>query len=171
MGEDTRIVVYARDKAAAQTACKAAFDRIAELDAMMSDYRKDSELMRLNDKAGGPPVHVSPDLYLVLKRAEKVSRLSGGEFDITVGPEVAQWRKARKTGVLPTAAEIKHAKGLVGWQRVVLNDRDETVKLCEARNAAGFRGHRKRICGRRSPKGAEGTRHHAGDGRYRRYRY
>ena len=44
MGEDTRIVVYARDKAAAQTACKAAFDRIAELDAMMSDYRKDSGL-------------------------------------------------------------------------------------------------------------------------------
>ena len=30
-------------------------------------------------------MHVSPDLYLVLKRAEKVSRLSGGEFDITVG--------------------------------------------------------------------------------------
>ena len=60
-----------------------------------------------------------------------MSRLSGGEFDITVGPEVAEWRKARKTGVLPTAAEIKHAKGLVGWQRVVLNDRDETVKLAK----------------------------------------
>ncbi len=47
MGEDARLVVYAPDAQTAKKACKAAFDRIAQLDAMMSDYRKDSELMLL----------------------------------------------------------------------------------------------------------------------------
>ncbi len=129
MGQDARLVVYARDETVAQKACKAAFERIAELDAMMSDYRKDSELMRLSDKAGGPPVHVSPELFLVLKRAQEVSKLSGGYFDVTVGPVVGPWRRARKDGKLPDPAVLEQARGLVGWQMLTLNDKDQTVQL------------------------------------------
>src|SRR5579862_1183506 len=95
MGVDARIVVYAPDKAAAEKACTAAFARIAELDAMMSDYRPQSELMRLCEKAGGPPVHVSPELFTVLRQAGKVSTRSQGTFDVTVGPLVQLWRNAR----------------------------------------------------------------------------
>ena len=56
MGVDARLVVYAPDRPAAEDACAAAFARIAALDSMMSDYRRDSELMRLCDHAGGAPV-------------------------------------------------------------------------------------------------------------------
>lgn len=131
MGQDARLVVYAGDEAAAQKACKAAFERIAVLDAMMSDYRPDSELMRLSDKAGGPPVHVSPELFLVLKRAQEVSRLSNGYFDVTVGPVVGLWRKARKDGKLPDPAALERARRLVGWRMMTLNDKDQTVQLAK----------------------------------------
>lgn len=129
MGVDARLVVYAPDLPTAERACTAAFARIAELDTIMSDYRRDSELMRLCARAGGPPVHVSPDLFRVLHRAQEVSRQSGGTFDVTVGPVVALWRKARKTTVLPEPAEIEEARKRVGWTKLRLDERANTVQL------------------------------------------
>ena len=80
----------------------------------MSDYQADSELMRLCDQPFGTPVPVSADLFDVLQRAQKVSKLSDGAFDVTVGPYVRLWRFARKRKVLPTPAEIAAARAAVG---------------------------------------------------------
>lgn len=129
MGVDARLVVYAPDPGTAEKACAAAFARIAALDAIMSDYRRDSELTRLSGQSGGPPVRVSPDLFRVLRRAQEVARDSGGAFDVTVGPLVALWRKARKAGVLPDPQALKHARRCVGWRKLILDDRGRTVRL------------------------------------------
>ena len=129
MGVDARLVVYARDKTVAEGACAAAFERIAELDTMMSDYRPTSELMRLCDRAGGQAVKVSPELFKVLAFGQRVSRKSGGMFDVTVGPLVLLWRKARKSGVLPPQREIKRARALVGWRKIRLDQGAGTVRL------------------------------------------
>lgn len=129
MGVDARLVVYAPDQPTAERACTAAFARVAALDTIMSDYRPQSELMRLCSKAGGPAVHVSPDLFRVLRRAQEVSRQSDGAFDVTVGPLVALWRKARKSGVLPDPNELEQGRKLVGWKNVELDDQAHTVRL------------------------------------------
>lgn len=129
MGVDTRLVVYAKDRATAERACTAAFGRIADLDTMMSDYRVDSELTRLSNRAGGPPVRVSPELFQVLRRAKEISRQSGGEFDVTIGPIVQLWRQARKTGVLPAKTDVEAARKLVGWRMMLLDPRNRTVTL------------------------------------------
>jgi thiamine biosynthesis lipoprotein len=72
---------------------------------------------------------VSPDLFHVLRRAQDVARDSGGAFDVTVGPLIALWRKARKTAVLPDPAELKRARRLVGWQKLRLDEGSRTVRL------------------------------------------
>ena len=97
-----RIVVYSSNQTIAETACIAAFDRIAELDSIMSDYREDSELMKLCKGAGGKEISVSKDLLKVVTMSLEVSKRSNGAFDITAGPLVKLWRSARKTGKLPT---------------------------------------------------------------------
>ena len=129
MGVDVRIVAYAPDAKTAERDCAAAFERFAELDTIMSDYRADSELMRLCAQSGGPPVPVSKDLFRVLLRAQQVARQSGGAFDVTCGPLVALWRKARKTFVLPTPEDIEQARSLVGWQKMRLNPSKHTAQL------------------------------------------
>jgi len=129
MGVDARLVVYAPDQPTAERACRAAFARIAALDTIMSDYRPQSELMRLCARSGGPPVRVSPDLFMVLRRAQEVSRQSDGAFDVTVGPLIALWRKARKSAILPNPAELEQARSLVGWKKVQLDERARTVRL------------------------------------------
>src|SRR5262245_54653571 len=116
MGTLFRVVVYARDEATARRATKEAFARVAELNAIMSDYQSTSELMRLCAKAGGGPVKVSPELFFVLSRAHKVARESGGAFDVTVGPVVRLWRRARRTQLLPHPEKPKAGRALAGWR-------------------------------------------------------
>lgn len=120
MGIDARLVVYAKDQATVEKACRAAFDRVAELDTIMSDYRRDSELNQLSAKSGGEAVPVSKDLFKVLKMSQQVAKQSDGAFDVTVGPLITLWRAARRSGVLPDPAEIEKARALVGWQKMEL---------------------------------------------------
>lgn len=132
MGTQFHIILYAADEPTAQKAAKAAFERIASLDGIMSDYRPTSELMRLCQKAGGDPVTVSEDLFYVLSRAQEVSRRSEGAFDVTVGPVVKLWRKARRTQRLPDALELAHARDLIGYDKVKLDAKAHTVQLMKA---------------------------------------
>jgi thiamine biosynthesis lipoprotein len=129
MGTRFQIILYAPDEKLAQKASAAAFRRISELNGIMSDYHPTSELMRLCQKAGGEPVRVSADLFYVLSRAQEVSRLSGGAFDVTVGPVVRLWRRARRTKRLPDADKLAAARALVGYQMVRLDPKMLTVQL------------------------------------------
>jgi thiamine biosynthesis lipoprotein len=132
MGTRFKIDVYAADETTANRAVKAAFARIAALDATMSDYRSTSELMQLCQKAGGPPVPVSQDLFFVLTRAQEVSQLSEGAFDVSVGPIVRLWRRARKTQQLPDPEKLAQARALVGYQNIRLDAKARTVQLLKA---------------------------------------
>src|SRR5829696_1114118 len=68
MGLPVRLVLHAGDRQIAEPAARAAFARIAVLDRMMSDYRPDSELRRVDSRVG-TFVPVSPELLAVLTRA------------------------------------------------------------------------------------------------------
>jgi thiamine biosynthesis lipoprotein len=132
MGTTFRIVLYAADRETAEKASKAAFARVAELDGIMSDYKKNSELMRLCGtfaKEVGEPVAVSEDLFAVLEKAQEMSKASDGAFDVTVGPVVQLWRHARRTQQLPDRDELTAALAKVGYQNVQLDGKKRTVKL------------------------------------------
>jgi len=129
MGTLFTLTFYAPDAPAADAAAQAAFKRIDALEDVMSDYQADSELNQLCDKPYGQPVPVSADLFDVLQQAQRISKLSDGAFDVTIGPCVRLWRFARKRKVLPTPAELAAAKAAVGWQKLRLDARTRTVTL------------------------------------------
>lgn len=132
MGTKFRIVAYAADKSIADKAAKEGFARVAELNAIMSDYLATSELMQLCKKFEvkiGEPVKVSDDLFYVLEKAQAVSKLSDGAFDVTVRPVVVLWRHARRTQRLPDPKELAEAKEKVGYQKMMLDANAKTVKL------------------------------------------
>ena len=132
MGTLVRLVVYAADQAPASAAARAAFDRVAELDAALSDYRDASEVSRLARAAGGPPVPVGPDLFAVLDRAQEVARRSGGAFDVTVGPLVRLWRRTLRTGDWPDPDRRAEALSCVGTGKMHLEPAARTVRLDRA---------------------------------------
>jgi thiamine biosynthesis lipoprotein len=132
MGTTFKLVFYAPDESAADKAQKAAFARVAELDGIMSDYKATSELMQLCKKAGGDPVQVSDELFTVLAKSQEVARASDGAFDVTVGPIVKLWRRARRSREMPDPKELAAALELVGYDKVKLDPKEKSVQLSKA---------------------------------------
>lgn len=122
MGVEFRIVVYGCDSRAANKAATAAFDRIRELNGVMSDYVADSEVRRLCDAAPtGQPTTVSTDLFGVLEESVSLWRDTGGAFDTTVGPLTKLWRRARRRQEMPSPELLKAARASVGSNAILLD--------------------------------------------------
>jgi FAD:protein FMN transferase len=121
MGLPFRLVLYTPDGQRATNAARAAFQRIAALNRILSDYESDSELSRLSRTSGSDQaVPLSEDLAAVLRRAAEISEASDGAFDITIGPAVQLWKRARRQRALPVPADIEAARASVGWRRLIL---------------------------------------------------
>lgn len=129
MGTMFRIVLYAPDADTAGAAADAAFERVAQLDQVLSDYRDSSELMLLCRQAGGPAIEVSDDLFRVLSAAQEVAARSGGAFDVTAGPLVRLWRRARRTGEMPDSQRLAEALALTGYEKLHLDEKTRFVRL------------------------------------------
>lgn len=132
MGTTFRIVLYAPDAARAEAAAAAAFARIDELNAILSDYDRNSELSQLSQASQtGPtgPIAVSPDLWRVFSAAQQLAERTDGAFDVTVGPYVRLWRRQRRLGELPSEERLAEARAAVGYRKLELNERDRTVRL------------------------------------------
>src|SRR5262249_20796318 len=124
-----KLLLYSTSEVEARSASRAAFDRIAALDRAYSDYDPESELMRLCEKAGGPSVPVSADLFDILERSLAMNRRSGGAFDVTIGPVGRLWRRARRDHKRPDAAHLAAALEKVGSNAVRLDAEKRTVQL------------------------------------------
>ena len=131
MGSEFKMSLYSFNEVTARSASRAAFDRIAALDALFSDYQSESELMKLCDKAGGPPVDVSADLFKILQQSKAMWERSEGAFDVTVGPVVRLWRRARRERILPAKDTLERALNLVSSEFMTLDSKSKTVRLAK----------------------------------------
>jgi thiamine biosynthesis lipoprotein len=130
MGCQWKIVLYAADEAVANRAARTAYDRVEELNHVLSDYDPESELSRLSDTAPSrEPVHVSDDLWRVLEFSQQLSAKSDGAFDITVGPLVKLWRRARRTKEIPRADLLAEAREATDYRALKLNPAAHTAQL------------------------------------------
>lgn len=133
MGISFDVSVYAPNEAVANAAVEEAYGRIRQLNAIFSDYEPDSELNRLCKTAGsGQAVKVSRELFDILQASVALSEKSSGAFDVTVGPLVRLWRKARRSRQLPTADQVASARSLVGYKMLKLDPKAGTVELTKA---------------------------------------
>jgi thiamine biosynthesis lipoprotein len=125
-----RITLYAESETAANEAAQAAFDRVAELNACLSDYDSESELSRLARTSGsGRAVPVSTLLWRVVERSQLIAQQSDGAFDITLGPLINLWRRTRRRQELPAPALLAEMKARTGYRNMVLDPQARTVKL------------------------------------------
>lgn len=129
MGTSILVEASGGEEALRRLAIDEAFAAMVEVDRLMSNYRDDSELARINRTAGQEPVTVSDPMLSILQAAQKVSLASGGAFDMTVGPLVRLWGFHDKQPHLPTAAELAQVRPLVGYQNVVIDEDRHTVRF------------------------------------------
>ncbi len=118
---------YGADDAAVREAVTAAFDEVDRIDRLMSHYKPESPLSRLNREASTHAVTVDPELFDFIDEALRYSRESDGAFDITVGPLMKAWGFFRGEGRVPADGELTDLRRRVGFHHVVLNRRDRTI--------------------------------------------
>ena len=127
MGTLVKITVYAATADDARAAFRAGFDRIGDLDETLSDYKPDSELSRITERAAKLPVRLSDDLFTVLAASQKLAEETGGAFDVTQGPVIRLWREARKTGRVPEGEALAAAREHTGFRHMHIDARAHTV--------------------------------------------
>ena len=120
LGAKIRLKVRHADKELAGRAIDGALVEIDKVGSLMSLYRQDSQISRLN--RDGELANPHPWLAKVLKAAQRISRQSDGDFDITVQPLWKLYAEAKKAGRIPRKVEIEAARGKVGWQRVEMKE-------------------------------------------------
>jgi len=112
-----------------QSAVKAAFAEIHEIDALMSNYKPDSDISRLNEAEENVWVRVDRLTFTVLEESQKFSRLTEGAFDATVMPLSELWGfwPVRDLDV-PSEEEIKETLSHVGYKKVSLDQTNSAVQ-------------------------------------------
>ncbi|SMC22744.1 thiamine biosynthesis lipoprotein [Desulfacinum hydrothermale DSM 13146] len=131
MGTVVEISVVSRDEGRALHAIKAAFSEMERIERQMSFFRKDSELSRLNRRAGQQPVKVSSELWDLLRASVRISQMTQGGFDVTVAPLLRLWPIYRAEKILPTDAKIEEALRHVGYGKLLLGQQDHTVAFAD----------------------------------------
>lgn len=129
MGMTVHLTVWAPTVEAGRSAAAKAFERIAALNMVFSDYEPASEVSRLSRQAGAGPVEVSDELWQVLSTAKRVAQASNGLYDPTVRPLSQVWRTARQAGKLPAKNHIARAVEVVGHENLRLDTEAQTVEL------------------------------------------
>jgi len=125
MGTLFEIVAYNDSLAHASSAIDQAIDEVVRLDNVMSNFKPESDLSRMNREAHFHVVKIPPDLYKVIETSLVYSRLSHGAFDVSVGPLVDLWKAALAGGATPAAAEQARARACIGYEKIVLMAPDQ----------------------------------------------
>lgn len=131
MGTEATAVAVASDREAGLLALERAALALSEAELLLSTWRRDSELARLNGAPQGEPVELSPELASLLNTTLRAARESSGAFDPTVGALVAAW-DVRGRGRLPTALEMSRAMAATGYWLVTVDDEQQTAQRHEA---------------------------------------
>jgi thiamine biosynthesis lipoprotein len=132
MGSAYSLVLYGEDRTRLEAAAEDAFDEVRRLDRMLSNYRPESEWSVVNRYAAERPVKVSAELFRLLSACVEYSRLSGGAFDISVGPLMKVWGFYKGSGHLPHRAEVRGVLARVGYRNILLDPAACTVRFARA---------------------------------------
>jgi thiamine biosynthesis lipoprotein len=103
-------------------------ERLEEVNRCMSTYRPDSEIEAFN-RHGTSAFGASPDLLEVVAEAQRVSRLSGGAFDITVGSLVDAWGFGPShVTKKPSDETVRALRAATGFERLEVDEDGGTLR-------------------------------------------
>jgi FAD:protein FMN transferase len=125
------IELYGLDADALPPIVDEAFDEVDRIDRLMSHYKSDSPLSRINREAAHHPVTVEPELFGFIVDAMRYQHDSDGAFDITVGPLMKAWGFFRGDGRVPSEEALGAARRHVGSAHVILDPLRRTIAFDE----------------------------------------
>ena len=127
MGTRCVVELWSTDRARGQAAIDAVFTEFRRIDALMSTYKPESELSRVNGTAATAPVPVSRELYDLLATSIEYSELTGGAFDVTYAS--VGYLYDYRARVHPDAEAIAAALPGINYRHIELDPATHSVRF------------------------------------------
>ncbi len=141
MGNHFEISVVSHDAHYANTCMDAAVAEIRRIEKLLTTFDDNSQTNRINQAAGIAPVQVDQEVFDLIARAQRISTLTQGAFDITYGSiDKSLWNFDTNMTALPSPALARQSVRLINYQNLVLDAKQCTVFLKEKGMRIGFGG-------------------------------
>ena len=129
LGSPFDITVVTKDSIEGTNYTEDAIAEVKRIENLISDWIPTSQISMVNINAGIQPVKVDLEVYSLVERAIKISKLTDGAFDISYASMDKIWKFDGSMKKMPTAEEIKNSVAKVGYQNIILNAKDTTIFL------------------------------------------
>ena len=141
MGNQFGFAVVAGDESWAQSRIGDAIAEVQRIEKLLTTYSDLSQTALINENAGVEPVKVDREVYDLIERSLRISKLTQGAFDITYGSiDKRLWNFDKNMTSLPDAETAKRMVRLINFRNVILDRQNQTVFLKEKGMRIGFGG-------------------------------
>ena len=127
MGTEITVEVWHDEKQKAQQCVDNVFKEMWRIDALMSPFKENSELTKVNNMAKDHAVVIGSELFELLKKSIKFSELSEGAFDITFSS--IGYLYDYREGIQPTDEMINKNLTAVNYRHIQLNTEERSVRF------------------------------------------
>jgi thiamine biosynthesis lipoprotein len=129
LGSPFEISVVANDSVQADFYTELAISELKRIENLISDWIPTTQISLVNQNAGIMPVKLDKEVFELVDRAIKISKLTDGAFDISYASMDKIWKFDGSMKSMPTAETIKKSVEKVGYQNIILNEKDTTIFL------------------------------------------
>lgn len=129
LGSPFEISVVANDSVQAGIYIELAISEVKRIENLISDWIPTTQISQVNQKAGIAPVKVDTEVFNLVERAIRISKLTDGAFDISYASMDKIWKFDGSMKAMPTEESIKKSVEKVGYQNIILNENETTIFL------------------------------------------
>ena len=129
MGSDFEITIVENNNSEANRLINIAIKEISRIESLISSWDNNSQTTLINYNSGIKPVKVDTELFNLISRSIKVSNLSQGAFDISYASLDKVWFFDKKMQKIPSDDQLAKSVAKVGFENIILNEKEQTVFL------------------------------------------
>ena len=140
LGSPFEMTVVAKDTIQGNIYIDMAVAEVKRIENLISDWIPTTQISQVSKNSGIQPVKVDKDVYDLVERAIKVSQLTSGAFDISYASMDKIWKFDGSMKAMPTPEAIKQSVARIGYQKIVLDAKAQTIYLKEKGMKLGLGG-------------------------------
>ena len=141
MGNQFEFTVITASENEAEKLFEVAITEIQRIEKLLTTFSNDSITAKINEMAGIQAVEVDEEVFQLIKRAQFISKITQGAFDISYGSlDKKFWNFDLQMTSLPDPIEAKKSVALINYENIILDETNQTVFLKNKGMRIGFGG-------------------------------
>ena len=129
LGSPFEMTVVANDTVQGNYYIDLAVAEVKRVENLISDWIPTTQISQVNQNAGIKPIKVDKEVFELVERAIKVSKITSGAFDISYASMDKIWKFDGSMKAMPTEEAIKKSVSKIGYKNIILDTKEQTIFL------------------------------------------